>query len=50
MENLTIRINPSEDSGKMGRHNLGFKTGAHKDKKKDKKKYACRKNNRCCEY
>jgi hypothetical protein len=34
----------SKDAGKLGRHNLSFKTGIHIDKKKQSNKMACRKN------
>ena len=42
-ENMTIKTDYANDAGKMGRHNLSFRTGAHIDKKKREKKYACRK-------
>ena len=39
---MTIKADYENDAGKMGRHNLSFRTGAHIDKKKRQKKYACR--------
>ena len=40
--NDKIKVDYANESGKLGRHNLSFKTGAFKDKKKHAKKYACR--------
>jgi hypothetical protein len=49
---VTLVADHAKASGKLGRHNLSFTTGAHKDRKKDAKKYACRNKgrNRISEY
>jgi hypothetical protein len=45
-KNKVISADYSKEAGKLGRHNLSFKTGAFKDKKKEAKKYACRNKGR----
>ena len=37
MKTMTIEVDYSKDAGKLGRHNLSFKTGAFRNKKNDKK-------------
>ena len=37
MADYTITADYSKDAGKLGRHNLSFKTGAFKNKRHDKK-------------
>jgi len=39
---FVVSVDYSKESGKLGRHNLSFSTGAFKDKKKEANKYACR--------
>ena len=41
--NFKIRADYSNDAGKLGRHNLSFKTGAMVNRKKQADKNACRK-------
>jgi hypothetical protein len=43
---VTLVADHSKASGKLGRHNLSFTTGAHKDRKKNARKYACRNKGR----
>ena len=43
---MVVTTDYANESGKLGRHNLSFRTGAHKDKKKNARKYACRNKGR----
>ena len=47
---IKISASDSNASGKLGRHNLSFATGAHKDRKKDARKYACRGKGKVSDY
>jgi len=43
---LVITADLANESGKLGRHNLSFKTGAFQDRKKQARKNACRNKGR----
>ena len=40
--NMIFAVDYSSESGKLGRHNGSFRTGAHTDRKKAANKKACR--------
>jgi len=43
---MILTTDISKSAGKLGRHNLSFKTGVMKDRKKEARKNACRKKGR----
>ncbi|HUX79811.1 MAG TPA: hypothetical protein VMW10_08730 [Alphaproteobacteria bacterium] len=43
---LKVSVDYASEAGKLGRHNLSFKTGAMTDRKKAGRKNACRNKGR----